>query len=112
MRPTEQPVITDLRVTERGYRARALCVIDEYPGDITILVDTTAAARSRYSVAVFDPMSLSWRSILRATGPDYPPLPDDPTAGETLAAVRVLVDHLHTTAVWISRTAHNMRPRH
>ncbi|MEV6256853.1 MULTISPECIES: hypothetical protein [Nocardia] len=109
MRTPDEPTIDTLARTDTGYRARSLCLVDHQPADITVTVD--GDGRFRHSVRVFDQMSLSWHLLLRADHLDYPPLPTDPDHLDTLEAVRERMRVLHTTAVWIARTARHVGPR-
>ncbi|WP_171904511.1 hypothetical protein, partial [Nocardia brasiliensis] len=111
MNITEHPVIDNVTETTRGYRARALCLVDDQPADIVIDIDTICPSRSRYRVDLFDQMRLGWSPLLRAGAEDFaPPLHTDPDE-RTVAACQSLVNRLHDAAEWIVRTARELGPR-
>ncbi|WP_338760655.1 hypothetical protein V7968_32195 [Nocardia vulneris] len=111
MNITEHPVIANVTETTRGYRARALCLVDDQPADIVIDIDTICPSRSRYRVDLFDQMRLGWSPLLRAGAEDFaPPLHTDPDE-RTVAACQTLVNRLHDAAEWIVRSARELGPR-
>lgn len=109
MRTPDEPTIDTLARTDTGYRARSLCLVDDHPADITVTVDSEGGFSA--TVRVFDQMSLSWHLVLRADHTDYPRLPVDHNLPATLEQVRARVRELHTTAIWILRTARDNGPR-
>ncbi|MBF6331888.1 hypothetical protein [Nocardia transvalensis] len=111
MQITEQPTITAVAVTDEGYRARTLCLVDHHPADVILNVNITDPSWSRYRVGVFDPMTLEWRLVYHAHGTDYPPVPTHPHAAGTLEALQALAVQLRDTAEWIVSTARDLRPR-
>ncbi|WP_327116641.1 hypothetical protein OHB12_05165 [Nocardia sp. NBC_01730] len=111
MQITEDPRIDDVIATARGYQARSLCLVDGQPADLTLIVDTTTPERSRYTVHVFDQMSLRWCPILRASAPDFGPMPSQCDDVLTVIACRKLATQLHDVAEWVLRTARDLGPR-
>ncbi|WP_194838766.1 hypothetical protein [Nocardia sp. XZ_19_369] len=111
MKITEHPVIDTVTKTDRGYRARALCLVDDQPADIVVTIDTARPSRSCYRVDLYDRMQLVWNPVLRADGDDFAPPPASAHNERTLAAYQSLFNRLHDTAEWIVRTARDLGPR-
>jgi hypothetical protein len=76
-RPT---IITPVNIRD-GYMARSLCLVDGFPADITLRVDTRTPSFSTYSINVFDAAHGQWIECLYTLDSeevgDMPVFPED-----------------------------------
>lgn len=102
-----RPNITSAVSTEDGYRVRTLCLVDGFPAEIDIQVDTTHRQKySQYTIQVYDAVNQRWGATIADLKPEevgrMPILHDEP---ETLVELNRVASLLWEMADLIARTA-------
>lgn len=101
----ERPHVTEAINIEDGYLTRTLCLVDGFPAQVELSVDTHRQRYSRFEISVYDPVSLSWRHVADMKSEEVgrmPILNDDP---ETIAKLNEVANMLWQMAETIVTTA-------
>lgn len=101
----ERPNIVSTVSTEDGYSVRTLCLVDGFPAEIDIDVDTHRQKYSHFWIRVYNPVQQEWGANITTMTPQevgrMPILHDE---AETLAKLNEIAGHLYDMATVIFRT--------
>jgi hypothetical protein len=94
----ERPNIVATITTEDGYRARGLCLVDGFPAEVTLDVDTHRQKYSRFDIRVFDPVRMSWEHIYKLDSEEVGRLPILGNEPETIVQLNEVANLLWQAA--------------
>lgn len=100
----ERPHVTEAINIEDGYLTRTLCLVDGFPAEIEMTVDTYRQRYSRFEISVYPPVSGTWRHVTDMKSEEVGRLPilnDDP---ETIAKLNEIANMLWQMAEMIVTT--------
>ena len=63
LRINERPNITSAISTDDGYMVRTLCLVDGFPAEVEIEIDTHRQKYSRFHLSLYDPVEVRWKHI-------------------------------------------------
>jgi hypothetical protein len=95
----ERPQIVATVNIEDGYLARALCLVDGFPAEVRIKIDTHKQKYSDYDISVYDPIRQEWaRRVYHLDFDEVGRLPFDGTDATTIAELNRIADLLWRAA--------------
>lgn len=95
----ERPNIVATVNIEDGYLARALCLVDGFPAEVRIKIDTHKQKYSDYDISVYDPVRQEWaRRVYSLDFDEVGRLPFDGTDPATIAELNKIADLLWRAA--------------
>lgn len=102
----ERPNITSAISTEDGYRVRNLCLVDGFPAEIDIQVDTHRQKYSQFTIQIYDPINGRWgATVADLKSEEVGRMPILHDEAETLAELNRVAALLWEMANLIVRTA-------
>lgn len=101
----ERPNIVATIPTEDGYLARGLCLVDGFPAEVTLDVDTHRQKYSRFDIRMFDAVRLEWGTIYTLKSEEVGRLPILGNDAETITELNRVADLLWQAANVVAYTA-------
>lgn len=104
LRINERPNITSAISTDDGYMVRTLCLVDGFPAEVEIEIDTHRQKYSRFHLSLYDPVEVRWKHIADLKSQEVgrmPILHDEP---ETIVELNRVAGILWDMASLIVRT--------
>lgn len=101
----ERPNIVATIPTEDGYLARGLCLVDGFPAEITLDVDTHRQKYSRFDIRMFDAVRLEWGTLYTLKAEEVGRMPILGNDAETIVELNRVADLLWQAANAIAITA-------
>lgn len=93
-----RPYIESTVNIEDGYLARDLCVVDGFPAEIYIKIDTHKQRYSDYLIKIYDPLQKNWTTIYSLEFDEVGRLPFDGTDPETIRQLNIIAHRLWEAA--------------
>lgn len=101
----ERPNIVATIPTEDGYLARGLCLVDGFPAEVTLNVDTHRQKYSQFHIRMFDAVRLEWGTIYTLQSEEVGRLPILGNDAETIVELNRVAELLWQAANVVAVTA-------
>lgn len=99
------PTIAETVSTRDGYRSRVLCLLDGFPGEISLIVNSHIPAHSSYTISVWDHVRGVWVRVYEIEPDEVGHMPIIRDDIDTLVRLNELAQMLHIIASAVLSTA-------